>query len=267
MREEAIRIGRQAGTDRERRNALREYLQHVLLRVLFDARLLGELAFHGGTALRILHDLARFSEDLDFHTVAGASDFDLTRKVDELTAKVESNGYRVEAKLRPQGNVQSCMFRFPGLLHDCGLSDRAEEKLRVKLEVDRNPPAGFATERSAVDRFFPFVVVHHDRPTFLAGKLHAILQRPFAKGRDFYDLGFYLRRWPEVIPNLEYLDAALRQTGYEGEEATVGNWKDLIVARVRESDWAAIERDLAPFVLRSGDLEAFEQEFLLRLLL
>ena len=266
MREEAIRIGRQAGTDRERRNVLREYLQHVLLRVLFEARLLGELVFHGGTALRILHDLARFSEDLDFHTGAAVSGFDLADKVDELTAKIESNGYRVETKLRPEGNVQSCMFRFPDLLHDCDLSDGAEEKLRVKLEVDHNPPAGFATERTAVDRFFPFVVVHHNRPTFLAGKLHAILQRPFAKGRDFYDLGFYLRRWPEVVPNLEYLNAALRQTGYEGEEATASNWKDLVGARLREGDWVAIERDLAPFLLRSGDLEAFEREFLLRLL-
>ena len=266
MREEAIRIGRQAGTDRERRNALRDYLQHVLLRVLFDARLLGELVFHGGTALRMLHDLARFSEDLDFHTSAAVNSFDLADKVEELTAKIESNGYRVETRLRPQDNVQSCMFRFPDLLRDCDLSDRAEEKLRVKLEVDRNPPAGFATERSAVDRFFPFVVVHHDRPTFVAGKLHAILQRPFAKGRDFYDLGFYLRRWPEVAPNLGYLNAALRQTGYEGEEATASNWKELVAARLRESDWTAIERDLAPFVLRSGDLEAFEREFLLRLL-
>ena len=266
MREQAIRIGRESGTDRERRNALREYLQHVLLRGLFDARLLGELVFHGGTALRILHDLARFSEDLDFHTRADAEPFDLVDHLDGVRSKIASSGYRVQTKARGEGNVQSCTFRFPELLYECDLSSRPEEKLRVKLEVDRNPPPGFGTARSAVDRFFPFVVVHQDRSTFLAGKLHALLQRPFTKGRDFYDLAFYLRRWPDVIPNLEYLNAALRQTGYEGEVATEANWKDLAAAHVRRVDWAAVERDLAPFVLRSGDLAAFEKDLLLQLL-
>jgi hypothetical protein len=347
MREQALRIGRTGATDRERRNLLREYLQHVLLRSLFDERLLGEIVFHGGTALRILHDLARFSEDLDFHTLAGAGtpgggagstgkeasaaeegtgvtrerasavdegtdvtregasavdegtdvtrdgasavdegtgvtrerasvaddgarssagSFDLGDHLDGVVSKIESGGYRVDTKPRMQGNVQSCMFRFPELLYECDLSPRPEEKLSIRLEIDRRPPAGFTIERSPVDRYFPFVVVHHDRPTFLAGKLHALLQRPFAKGRDYYDVMFYLQRWPEVAPNLEYLNAALRQTGYQGEPVTEASWKGLVAERVREVDWAAIERDIAPFILRAGDLDAFEREFLLRLL-
>ena len=298
---------------------LREYLQHVLLRSLFDERLLGEIVFHGGTALRILHDLARFSEDLDFHTLAGAGtpgggagstgkeasaaeegtgvtrerasavdegtgvtrerasvaddgarssagSFDLGDHLDGVVSKIESGGYRVDTKPRTQGNVQSCMFRFPELLYECDLSPRPEEKLSIRLEIDRRPPAGFTIERSPVDRYFPFVVVHHDRPTFLAGKLHALLQRPFAKGRDYYDVMFYLQRWPEVAPNLEYLNAALRQTGYQGEPVNEASWKGLVAERVREVDWAAIERDIAPFILRAGDLDAFEREFLLRLL-
>ena len=284
MREQALRIGRTGATDRERRNLLREYLQHVLLRSLFDERLLGEIVFHGGTALRILHDLARFSEDLDFHTLAGAGtpgggasavddgarlaagSFDLGDHLDGVVSKIESGGYRVDTKPRMQGNVQSCMFRFPELLYECDLSPSPEEKLSIRLEIDRHPPAGFTIERSPVDRYFPFVVVHHDRPTFLAGKLHALLQRPFGKGRDYYDLMFYLGRWPDVAPNVEYLNAALRQTGYQGEPLTVASWKGLVAERVREVDWAAIERDIAPFVLRSGDLNVFEREFLLRLL-
>ena len=310
MREQALRIGRTGPTDRERRNLLREYLQHVLLRCLFEERLLGGLVFYGGTALRMLHDLARFSGGLDFHTWAGVGAagggeaprgagtaggregsagagvagegegvgspgeaahlaerrFDLRDHLNGLVARIESGGYRLDTRPRLQGNVQSCMFRFPELLHACDLSPRPEEKLSIKLEIDRNPPAGFAIERSPVDRYFPLVVVHHDRPTFLAGKLHALLQRPFAKGRDYYDLMFYLRRWPEVAPNLEYLEAALRQTGYEGQAVTEASWKDLVAERVRRVDWAAVARDIAPFILRAGDLDAFEKEFLLRLL-
>lgn len=278
MKDQALQVGRGPGTDRERRNRLREYLQHVLLRALFDQRLLGELVFHGGTALRMLHDLARFSEDLDFHTTDAERDaaasadtteqsrFDLEDHLEGVVAKLESAGYRVDTRARTGGNVQSCMFRFPQLLYECGLSPRAAEKLSIKLEIDRNPPQGFTVERSAIDEYFPVVVVHHDRPTFLAGKLHALLQRPYAKGRDYYDLMFYLRRWPDVAPNLGYLNAALRQTGYGGDAVTAASWKERVAARVREVDWAAVKRDLAPFVLRSGDLEAFEQEFLLRML-
>lgn len=278
MKDQALQVGRGPGTDRERRNRLREYLQHVLLRALFDQRSLAELVFHGGTALRMLHDLARFSEDLDFHTAnaergaaasadtAEQSRFDLEDHLEGVVAKLESAGYRVDTRARTGGNVQSCMFRFPQLLYECDLSPRAAEKLSIKLEIDRNPPQGFTVERSAIDEYFPVVVVHHDRPTFLAGKLHALLQRPFAKGRDYYDLMFYLRRWPDVAPNLEYLNAALRQTGYGGDAVTAASWKERVAARVREVDWAAVKRDLAPFVLRSGDLEAFEREFLLRML-
>ena len=165
-----------------------------------------------------------------------------------------------------EGNVQSCAIRFVGLLYECGLSPRPEARLSIKLEIDRLPPAGFGMEVSSVDLYFPYVVRHHDRPSFIAGKLHAVLQRPYPKGRDYYDLLFYLRRWRQTEPNLAYLVNALRQTEYEGEAITADNWRDVVAAKVEAVDWARVVADVDPFLLREADAPALRKERLLQLL-
>ena len=139
-----------------------------------------------------------------------------------LGGDLERSGYEIALAPKLEGNVQSCAIKFVGLLHECGLSPRAEARLSVKLEIDRRPPAGFGMEVSSVDLYFPYVLRHHDRRTFIAGKLHAVLQRPYAKGRDYYDLMFYLNRWRQTGPNVAYLVNALQQKGYEGHLATKG---------------------------------------------
>ncbi len=265
MREIALQIGASDGTDQQRRNGLREYLQHVLLREMFERSMLESLVFHGGTALRIVHGVPRFSEALDFHLPEPAA-FDLVERVEGVISGLEDNGYRLSARLSTQRTVQSCTFRFEELLDECGLAARPEQKLRIKLEVDTNPAAGFRIERTPVDVHFPFVVVHHDRPTFIAGKLHAILQRPYAKGRDFYDLTFFLRHWKETTPNVAYLNNALAQTGYADEPVTEATWKPVVRSRVEAIDWSNVARDVEPFLLRPADRKAFEKEFLLELI-
>lgn len=158
-------------------------------------------------------------------------------------------------------------MKFQGLLYEADISPHEEEKLRIKLEVDTRPPAGFEVETSRVDAFFPFVVDHHDRPTFLGGKLHAILQREWAKGGDFFDLMFYVSRWPHTVPNLSYLRNALEQTGWEGENISEENWRELAAERIERVDWDDVREDVEPFVLRRGDLKAFQKDLLISQLL
>lgn len=266
MKDLAIQVCADPGTDSARRNRLREYLQHAVLRAMFEREMLDGLVFHGGTALRILHALPRYSEDLDFHTVGPDSDFALGPALALLRGDLERSGYEIALTPKLEGSVQSCAIKFVGLLYECGLSPRVEARLSVKLEIDRRPPGGFGMEVSSVDRYFPYVVRHHDRPTFIAGKLHAVLQRPYAKGRDYYDLMFYLNRWRQTEPNLAYLVGALRQTGYEGEAVTAGNWRGVVTARVEAVDWTAVMADVDPFLVRETDAAALRKDRLLQLL-
>lgn len=266
MKDQALEIARTELTDQAKKNRLREYLQHVLLRQLFERNLLERLVFHGGTALRVVHGLARFSEDLDFHLVEPDPGFDPAVHLEELKKDLEHSGYAVSLWPRLENNVRSCMFGFERLLFECGLSAHENQKLNIKLEIDINPPAGFGLEKRLINLYFPLVVEHHDRPSFMAGKLHAVLQRRFAKGRDFYDLMFYLGRWKDLSPNIPYLNNALTQTGYTGGPVTERNWKQVTSSRVRTVNWSQIEKDVEPFLLRPADMQAFRKEILLQLL-
>lgn len=263
MKERALEIARSADNDLLALNKLREYLQHVTMRELFDLDVLEELVFHGGTALRFLHGLQRFSEDLDFHTEEPDPDWRLEPELESLKTQIEYQGYTVDYSDPTDGHVKSSFLKFERLKYEAGLSNHEDEKLRIKLEVDTNPPADFGVDTTPINRFFPYVVHHHDRPSFIAGKLHAVLQRNWTKGRDFYDLWFYLTRWDDVQPNIQYLRNALEQTDYEGESVTADNWKQLTARRIKELDWEEVRSDVDSFVLRQSDLKAFRKDLLL----
>jgi predicted nucleotidyltransferase component of viral defense system len=263
MKERALEIARSADNNLLALSKLREYLQHVTMRELFDLDVLEELVFHGGTALRFLHGLQRFSEDLDFHTEEPDPDWRLEPELESLKTQIEYQGYTVDYSDPTDGHVKSSFLKFERLKYEAGLSNHEEEKLRIKLEVDTNPPADFGVDTTSINRFFPYVVHHHDMASFMAGKLHAIFQRDWSKGRDFYDLWFYLTREDAIEPNIPYLRNALEQTGYSGEQVTADNWKKLTRKRVEATDWDQVKSDVEPFLLRPSDLKAFRKDLLL----
>ncbi|MFP4029602.1 MAG: nucleotidyl transferase AbiEii/AbiGii toxin family protein [Candidatus Brocadiia bacterium] len=263
MKDEALQIVAEVSTDQGKLNHLREYLQNAILREMFELDWLSELVFHGGTALRMLHGLRRFSEDLDFHFREPVRDYSVESELKDLRRRLELNGYDIECSPLSGGAVCSSFVKFGGgLLYEAGISPHEDQKLRIKLEIDTNPPAGFGTDTSLLDQYFPIAVTHHDRETFVAGKCHAILQREWCKGRDLFDLLFYLTRWEGVEPNFGYLRNALEQTGYEGSAIDAGNWKDKIRTRVEELDWSSVQEDIRPFLLDPADMKAFRKEFL-----
>ena len=191
------------------RNAVREYLQARVLGALQHAGAMMAIAFHGGTALRFLYGLPRFSEDLDFALEDPHRGFDIREALRQIRSGLEAEGYRVDLRVKTTTAVHSGFVKFPGLLHDLGLSPHQEETLRVKLEVDTNPPDGAGLETTLVRRVVTLRLHHHDRSSLLAGKLHAVLQRSWTKGRDLFDLLWYLSdpEWPQ--PNLVLLNNAL----------------------------------------------------------
>jgi hypothetical protein len=128
------------------------------------------------------------------------------------------------------------------------------EVLAVKIEVDTNPPKGAGLATTVVRRFVVLQLHHHDKSSLLSGKLHAILQRSYTKGRDIYDLLWYLSdpTWP--APNLILLNNALAQTNWNGGLLTEKNWKQQVWQRLQSLSWSGIVNDVRPFVEPSFDM-------------
>ena len=240
------------------RNAVREYLQTRVLQELQRAGGMVALAFQGGTALRFLHRLPRFSEDLDFALEGPPDSYALRAWLVAMARQFDREGYSVRVSLRERGSVHAGWIRFDGLLAELGLSPHRDEALGIKIDVDTRPPAGAVTETHLVRRHGTSLRLHHhDRASLLAGKLHAVLRRPWIKGRDVYDLTWYLSdpSWP--APNLAMLNAALRQT--DGRTAspplTSETWRIAVVERLAAipSSWDDVVADVRPFLERAEE--------------
>ena len=238
------------------RNAMREYLQARILEGLQRAGAMSPLAFLGGTALRFLYRLPRYSEDLDFALEGPRERYDPRRWLTAIARQFRREGYDATTSLRQGGAVHAGWLRFGGLPHEFGLSSHRDEALRIKLEVDTRPPAGAVTETRLVRRHVSLRLHHHDRASLLAGKLHAVLHRPWPKGRDIYDLVWYLSdpSWPP--PNLDLLNAARRQTERSTPTLTEHTWHQAVAARVSEVEWKLVEADVRPFLESGEDVPA-----------
>ncbi|MFP4346258.1 MAG: nucleotidyl transferase AbiEii/AbiGii toxin family protein [Anaerolineales bacterium] len=248
------------------RNLAREYLQARILGALQQAGAMVPLAFHGGTALRFLYALPRYSEDLDFALERSAGDYDFRDYLRTIQRRLTAENYEVTVKLNDRKVVHSAFVRFPGLLYELGLSPHPSEILAVKVEVDTRPPAGAGLSTTVIRRHVLLHLQHHDRATLFAGKLHALLQRNYVKGRDLYDLVWYLSdpNWPQ--PNLPFLNNALQQTGWTGERLTTTNWRAVVREYVAALDWAQVVADVRPFLERKVDTELLIREIAMELL-
>jgi hypothetical protein len=265
---------RDSPTPVQARNVTREYLQARILGSLQRAGAMIPLAFHGGTALRFLFAIACYSEDLDFaleqaRTLAssvGSSQYDFRGYLRAIQAEFAAEGYAVQLKVSDQKTVHSAFVRFPGLLHALDLSPHRDEVFSVKIEVDTNPPAGAVLTTSVVRRHVTLQLQHHDRASLLAGKLHAILQRPYLKGRDLYDLMWYLSdsHWP--MPNLALLNNALRQTGWTGGLLTEDNWREAVRSRLEAVAWERVMSDVRPLLEPGADPTLLTFENMMRVL-
>ena len=243
----------QSAADDLTRNLVREYLQARVLQILQEDGAFLDWAFLGGTALRFLYTIPRFSEDLDFSTHSSAADDRFRERLVKVKKAFEAEGYSIDVKVGDQKVVKTAFLRFRGLLSELGLSPHASETVSIRVEIDTNPPAGAVTVTTLVRRHVTLNLLHHDRASLLAGKLHALLARPFVKGRDLYDLVWCLadRSWPE--PNLHLLNAALVQTGDQVGELDSANWRSAIWTRLESIDWSQAAQDVRPFLERQEE--------------
>jgi predicted nucleotidyltransferase component of viral defense system len=260
MKDYLLDLVKQTTSPLEGRNTAREYLQARILAALQRSGAMIPLAFHGGTALRFLYSHGRYSEDLDFALEGDHQKYDFRSYLQAIRSELTLEGYRIELKVNDQKTVNSAFIRFPGLLAELDLSSQRSEVLAVKIEVDTSPPQGAGLTTTVVRRFVVLQLHHHDKASLLSGKLHAILQRSYTKGRDMYDLLWYLSdpTWPQ--PNLVFLNNALAQTGWTGGKLTGENWKDHIWLHLQDLNWNSMVNDVRPFVEAGFDLNLLNRE-------
>jgi predicted nucleotidyltransferase component of viral defense system len=234
---------------------VREYLQARILQCLQGDGVFMRWAFLGGTALRFLYSLPRYSEDLDFSTLEPTDDAGFRTALRRIQATFDSEGYSNRIKVKEERTVVSAFILFSDLLFELDLSPLQSQNLSIKIEIDTNPPAGAMTESTLVRRHVTLNLHHYNKASLLAGKLHALLCRSWVKGRDLYDIIWYLadRSWPE--PNMPMLNAALAQTSWSGPKITNDNWRGVLKERLVSVDLGKARSDVLPFLEREGDVD------------
>jgi hypothetical protein len=244
----------------------REYLQARILQMLQERGAFRAWAFQGGTALRFLYRLPRFSEDLDFALEKSEPPSAFHDYLKGVAADFAAEGYEVQVALNDRKTVRAAFVNFPGLPFELGWSPHRSEVLSVKVELDSRPPSGAILADSLVRRHVTLHLQHHDPASLLAGKLHALLARPHLKGRDVYDLIWYLSdaSWP--APNVVLLNNALAQAGWNGPALTLQNWRKVAGERAARGEWKRVVADVRPFLEREQDAGLLTRENLLRLL-
>ena len=242
---------------------------------LWRGKFFEHAAFYGGTALRVLYGLDRYSENLDFSLLAPDPKFSLGPYGEALLREIGSFGFRVEFQQREKSRqtaIESAFLKANTL--DQLLVIEADEALlpdfhpgaalRIKLEVDTDPPGGFETESRYLLRPIPFAVRAYSLPDLLAGKLHVILCRKWqrrVKGRDWYDLVWYAGRHPQV--RLDHLEARLRQSGDYNDAAPLTRERlaDLLGQAVDQLDVDRARDDMVRFVRDRRSLDIWSRDF------
>jgi hypothetical protein len=238
----------------EEAQATKEILQEVALYSLWRASFFDVAAFQGGTSLRIIYKLPRFSEDLDFILKEPTARFDWESYLPLLRTGLQQFGLKSEVldKSKMDRNSREAVLKDNSISTQLNLRFSRGDTgptLKIKLEIDINPPAGSGFAYTYLDFPLDFEVCHQDLPSNFALKIHALLCRPYVKGRDWYDFSWYLRQ--KVQPNLPHLQAALYQTGpWKNQRIDItARWAiDHLLAKIATIDWKAAAADVERFL-------------------
>jgi len=259
--------------------ALREILQEIVLLGLSRAGFFDHALFYGGTALRILYGLDRFSEDLDFSLLAPDENFDLSVYEDTVIEALHSFGFEVTIQLKnSDSTIKSAFLKGNTSQHLLNIEAPADiiktfgqgRLVKIKFEVDTQPPLDFESEKKTLLVPSPFTIHTMTLPSLFAGKMHAILCRNWTsrpKGRDWYDLVWYISHGYEL--DIKHLNARLQQNcaWQENQGVMIPEGLDentileLLRVRIDDLDIAAAKRDVEVFISDKRVLELWSRDF------
>ncbi len=255
--------------------ALREILQEIALLGLWRSKFFDKAAFYGGTALRILYGLDRFSEHMDFSLLSPMDDFDLSVYTTALQKELAAFGFDVRIDQRDKGAesaVQSAFLK-ANTLNQLLVIETSEELLKtihrgqilkIKLEIDTDPPPEFETHTRYLLQPIPFAVRTYTLPDLFAGKMHAILCRRWkkrVKGRDWYDLVWYAANHPQL--HLAHLEQRMRQSGHwkDRQQLTPELFKQLLHQTVDKLVVDQARKEVEAFIRDQKSLAIWSQAF------
>jgi predicted nucleotidyltransferase component of viral defense system len=255
--------------------ALREILQEIALLGLWRSRFFERAAFYGGTALRILYGMDRYSEDLDFSLLKPAAEFDLSRYCNALEKEIRAFGFEasVTGKAKSaQSTIQSAFLKADTLKHLLVINTTESlttsiprgQVMKIKIEVDTDPPPGFDTETRFLLQPIPFSVRAFSLPDMFAGKMHAVLCRGWknrVKGRDWYDLVWYVANHPQL--HFKHLEQRMIQSGHlkKAERLTPEKLSTIAETVIGKLDVDQARREVESFVKDPETLTVWSQDF------
>ena len=252
-------------TEAEETNAFREVMQEIALAGLQRAGFFEKAAFYGGTCLRIFHGLPRYSEDLDFSLLVPDKDFRLSPYFDKLIEEFAALGFDVEIseKLKTADtDIASAFLKKSASRYDISISN--QKTLKIKFEVDTDPPLGFATEQKLLLQPYSLYVNCLSLSDLFAGKVHALLFRQWKnriKGRDWYDFEWYVRKG--VSLNRQHLSIRATQSGHWPEAAamTAEQLADLLHDRIEIVDLDSARADVDRFIKSPEQLAIWSKRY------
>ncbi|MFA6037209.1 MAG: nucleotidyl transferase AbiEii/AbiGii toxin family protein [Legionellales bacterium] len=235
----------------EQENALKEIAQEIALMALSRSGFFKKAAFQGGTCLRILYGLERFSEDLDFILDEPDENFTWDNYVSGMHDEFELYGYTLEVINRNKLDkvIRTAFLKAESLGGILVIKDKRTNrpKLQIKLEIDTNPPAGSAYELKYLDFPLPYGIKTQDLSSLFAGKIHALLCRPFTKGRDWYDFVWYVSRKTPI--NFLLLNhAVLQKSPWENVSVDASWLFEKLAEKINHANWDEARKDVKRFL-------------------
>ena len=252
-------------TEQQRRNAVFEVNQQIVLAGLYRGGFFDSAAFYGGTCLRIFHGLNRFSEDMDFSLTAPNENFQFEKFFPYIVDEFAYVGRKVEIHKKDKqkfGKVESAFLKDNTEVYD--LSFQTEKNIKIKIEVDTNPPLCFKTEDLLLLLPFSFMVRCFTLPDLFAGKIHALLFRNWknrVKGRDWYDFEWYVRNG---VP-LDFAHLQERTKQFNGLELSKNTFKEKLNERLSNTDIRMVKQDVEPFMKNRNETAIWSNDYFLQL--
>lgn len=247
------------------RNATFEVNQQIILAGLYQGGFFDKAAFYGGTCLRIFHGMQRFSEDMDFSLLNRCENFDFTSYFQPIIDEFAAIGRSVDIKKKDKknfGRVESAFLKDNTDVYD--VSFRTDRSIKIKIEVDTNPPLFFSTEQKLLMEPRSFMTRCFTLPDLFAGKMHALVYRAWknrVKGRDWYDFEWYVRN--KVPLDFRHLQERIKE--FNGCEKTKEQFMEDLRVRLSTTDIKQVKADVMPFVKNPKELDIWSNDYFLRI--
>ena len=252
-------------TEQQKRNAIFEVNQQIILAGLYAGGFFESAAFYGGTCLRIFHGLQRFSEDMDFSLLAPDESFDFSKYFQPIVDAFALVGREVEITKKDKksfGKVESAFLKDNTDVYD--VTFQTEKSIKIKIEVDTCPPLNFTTEQKLLLQPHSFMTRCFTLPDLFAGKMHALVYRAWknrVKGRDWYDFEWYVRNGVA----LDFAHLAERCMQFNGEDITPESFKEKLIERLSTADIKQVKEDVLPFVRNHKELDIWSNDYFVQL--